>query len=72
MPETAKKFVDEIFTYFETISIDKAEHSLCSYKKWQSLNYHCTSFKKKYVIAYLSLQNEMTICDFVVGKLLKD
>lgn len=59
MPQTAKKFVMII------------EHRLCTYKKWKDLNYRCLTYKKKYVIAYLSHENEVIICDFVSSKLLK-
>ena len=72
MPLAAKKFVDSAFIFFNTISIDTAENRLCSYKRWIDLGYQCVSFKKKYVVAYLSLLNEIIICDFVVAKLLKE
>jgi len=72
MPATAKKFVDEVFEFFETISIDTSDHRLCSYKRWEALGYRCINYNKKYVVAYLSLSNEVIICDFVATKLLKD
>ncbi len=72
MPETAKKFADDVFKFFETISIDMVNHRLCGYARWKDLGYQCVSYKKKYVVAYLSLKKEIIICDFVVAKLLKD
>jgi hypothetical protein len=72
MPLTAKKFVDDAFAFFEKISIDTADHRLCDYKRWQDLGYQCIHYKKKYVVAYLSLSNEIIICDFVAAKLLKE
>ena len=72
MKMTAKKFVDDAFDFFDTISIDTVDNRICSYKRWIDLEYQCVSFKKKYVVAYLSLQNEIIICDFVVAKLLKE
>ena len=72
MPMTAKKFVDDAFDFFDIISIDTVDNRICSYKRWIDLGYQCVSFKKKYVVAYLSLQNEIIICDFVVAKLLKE
>ena len=72
MKMTAKKFVDDAFDFFDTISIDTVDNRICSYKRWIDLGYQCVSFKKKYVVAYLSLQNEIIICDFVVAKLLKE
>jgi len=71
MPLAAKKFVDGVFEFFGLISIDTADHRNCSYAIWKNLGYKCVSYKKKYVVAYLSLQNEIIICDFVVAKLLK-
>ena len=72
MPLTAKKFVDGVFEFFAAISIDSVDNRLCSYARWKDLGYQCVSYKKKYVVAYLSLQKEIIICDFVVAKLLKD
>ena len=71
MPQTAKKFVNEVFKFFEKLSDDIVEYRRCSYKKWKDLNYRCLSYKKKYVIAFLSLEKEIIICDFVSSKLLK-
>lgn len=71
LPSTAKKFVDEAFDFFETLANEKIEHRLCTNTRWRDLNYRCVSYKKKYVVAYLSLQKEIVICDFVSAKLLK-
>ena len=72
MPITAKKFVDGVFDFFDNISIDTADHRLCPYKRWQVLRYRCVNYKKKYVVAYLDLTDEIIICDCVRAKLLKD
>ena len=71
LPQTADKFVDEVFDYFETLADEIIEHRQCSYEKWKDLNYRCVTYKNKYVIAYLSLEKEIVICDFVSSKLLK-
>lgn len=70
LKETAVKFVNETFDFFEKISDDRVEHKPCSYEKWKLLLYRCVPYKK-YVVAYLSLQKEIVICDFVPAKLLK-
>lgn len=71
MPETAKKFVDEAFEFFEKLSDERIEHKPCNYNNlWKYLDYRCVSYKK-YVVAYLSQQYEIIICDFVASKLLK-
>ena len=72
MPDTAKKFIDEVFDFFNHLSIDNTDHRLCSYKRWKDLGYQCIHYKKKYVVAFLSLTSEIIICDFVSSKLLKD
>ncbi len=71
MPETAKKFVDEAFAFFDKISDDKIEYMACRNRVWKRLGYRCINYKKKYIVAYLSLKNEIIICDFVVAKLIR-
>jgi hypothetical protein len=70
LPETAKKFVDEAFRFFEKLSDERIEHKSCIYKRWKDLDYRCVPYKKKYVVAYLSQEKEIIICDFVSAKLL--
>jgi hypothetical protein len=70
LPQTAKKFVDEVFLFFERLSDERIEHKLCSHRRWKDLGYRCGPYKKKYVVAYLSQEKEIIICDFVSGKLL--
>ncbi len=71
MPQTAKKFVRDVFAFFEKLSDDIIEYRPCTYLQWKALKYHCINYKKKYVIAYLSQEKEIIICDFVSAKLLK-
>ncbi len=70
LPQTAKKFVDDAFLFFEKLSDERIEHKPCSYKRWKDLSYRCVPYKKKYVVAYLSQEKEIVICDFVSAKLL--
>lgn len=72
MEITAKKFVDEVYDFFETLGNDFIERRTCPYKHWKELNYKCVGFKKKYVVAFLSLKDKVIICDFVPYKLLKE
>ena len=71
MPATAKKFVTEAFEFFDKLSDERIEHKPCTYSTWKWLDYRSVPYKKKYVVAYLSQQNEIVICDFVSAKLLK-
>jgi hypothetical protein len=71
LPETAKKFVDNAFEFFVQLSDDIMEHKPCTNNLWKDLDYRCITYKKKYVVAYLSQEKEIVICDFVSAKLLK-
>jgi len=71
LPATAKKFIDEAFEYFEKLSDDIAEYRLCTNKKWKGLGYRCANYKGKYVVAFLSLEKEIIVCDFVAARILK-
>lgn len=71
LPTTAKKFTDDVFDYFEKLSYDVAEYRLCTNKKWKGLGYRCANYKQKFVVAFLSLENEIVICDFIAAKALK-
>lgn len=70
MPQTAKKFVDDAFLFFDKISDDRFVRKPCNYNRWETLGYRCVSYKKKYAVAYLSQEKEIIICDFVNAKLL--
>lgn len=70
LPATAKKFVNDAFLFFEKLSDDRIEHRQCVYEPWRKLKYNCVAFRKKYVIAFLSLPKEIIICDFVSAKIL--
>ena len=70
LPQTAKKFVNEVFQFFDKLSDERLVHKPCTYIKWKTLHYRCVPYKKKYVIAYLSQEKEIVICGFVSAKLL--
>ena len=70
LPETAKRFVDEAFAFFEGLSNDIVVHHPCKYPPWKRLDFRCANFKKKYVVAYLNLSNEIIISEFALQKLL--
>ena len=70
LSKTAKKFVDEAFTFFDSLSDARKTHHPCRHEPWLLLNYRCANFKKKYVVAYLDNIDEVIICDFTLQKLL--
>jgi len=72
MPDTAKKYVDDVFSFLERLSVPNVKHRTCEYKKWELLEYCCINYKRKYIVAYLDLSEEIIICDFVPAKLLSE
>jgi hypothetical protein len=70
LPQTAKKFVSDAFEFFNKLSDERIEHRPCTYEVWRNMDYHCVTYKKKYVVAYLSTPNEIVICEFVSSKLI--
>lgn len=63
--------VNDAFDFFGKLSDERVAHNPCNYEIWKMLNYRCVPYKKKFIIAYLSLEKEIVICDFVPAKLLK-
>jgi plasmid stabilization system protein ParE len=70
LPQTAKKFVDEAFKFFDRLSDSVLEHKPCMYEPWRELEYRCVPYKKKYTVAYLSKDKEIVICEFISSKLI--
>jgi hypothetical protein len=62
--------VDEAFAFFHKLGKTKIKHKPCAFVDWSRENYRCANFKKKYVVAYLDLDDEVIICDFALQKLL--
>ncbi|QEH41283.1 hypothetical protein [Chitinophaga sp. XS-30] len=70
LPETAKRFVDEVFLFFDKLSDERLVHRACQHTPWKKLTYRCATFRKKYTVAYLEHSTEIVICEFVPTKLL--
>jgi hypothetical protein len=43
LPETAKKFVDDAFKFFEKLSDSRIKHKPCTFLAWQAEGYRCAS-----------------------------
>ena len=67
---TAKKFVKDAFLFFDNLSDERLIHKPCRYKRWKELKYRCVPYKKKYIVAYISQEKEIIVCEFVAAKLL--
>lgn len=71
MPATAKKFVDDAFAFFDSLSDERFVHRPCTFPAWKALNLRCVNFRKKYVISYLDNKSEIIVCEFALQKLMK-
>ncbi len=69
LPKTAKRFVDESFSFFHKLGNSMVRHKPCNQVVWKEEGYRCANFKKKYVVAYLEMEDEVIICDFALQKL---
>jgi plasmid stabilization system protein ParE len=71
LPKTAKKFVDEAFAFFASLSDERFIHRPCKHQAWKALNLRCVNFRKKYIVSYLDNKSEIIVCDFTLQKNLK-
>ena len=72
LPKTAKKFVDDAFDFFGSLSDDGITRRPCKHPPaWKALNLRCINFRKKYVVSYLDNKNEIIVCEFALQKNLK-
>lgn len=72
LPKTAKKFVDDAFAFFASLSDDRIIHRPCRHPRtWRALNLRCINFRKKYVVSYLDNKSEIIVCEFALQKNLK-
>ena len=71
LPKTAKRFVDEVFAFFESLSDERIIHRPCKHPAWKGLGLRCVNFRKKYIVSYLDNTNEIIICEFALQATLK-
>jgi len=60
--------VDESFAFFHKLGDSRIKHNLYVLA-WKEEDYRCANFKRKYIVAYLDLDDEVIICDFALQKL---
>jgi hypothetical protein len=53
LPMTAKKFVDDAFAFFASLSDERFVHRPCKHPAWKALNLRCVNFRKKYIVSIL-------------------
>src|SRR5260221_1804774 len=66
LPKTAKKFVDEAFTFFASLSDERFIHRPCKHPAWKALNLRCVNFRKMYIVSYIDNQSEILNFEFAL------
>lgn len=68
--ETAEKYTDKIYDFFETIADDKKSYTFCRDFERALLGYKCITYKGKYTVVFIETQKEIIICEFIPSKLI--
>lgn len=68
---TAEKFSDGVYDFLLKISDDRRRFSLCRDAKRSSFGYKCINFRKKYTVVLIESETEITVCEFVLSKLIQ-
>ncbi|MBS1916658.1 MAG: hypothetical protein JST87_10270 [Bacteroidetes bacterium] len=55
---TADKFADAVYDFFLTLSDTRKSHTLCKEPERAALGFKCITFKKKYTVVLLNLQQK--------------
>lgn len=71
MIATAEKFVDRVYDFFEKLGDTRKSYATCRDEKRALLGYKCISYKKKYMVAFIESEEEILICEFISGKLVR-
>ncbi|MCD4790236.1 MAG: type II toxin-antitoxin system RelE/ParE family toxin [Bacteroidales bacterium] len=51
-PENAKRFVDKLHKFGESLGIFPEKYTICRHKQFARKNFHCAVFDKNYVFVY--------------------
>ena len=67
---TAEKFTDEVYDYFLKLTDTNRSYAVCRELKRAALGYKCVPYKNKYTIVFIETDSELTICEFILSKLI--
>ena len=71
MLSTAEKFSDAAYDYIELLTNDTLIHAPCRDPQRNLLGLKCKIFRKNYTIVFFETDKEVTVCEFVISKLIK-
>ena len=64
----AEKFNDEVYDFIEKLGDNRKGYRACREPERDLLGYKCINFRKKYTIAFIELEAEIIVCEFILSK----
>jgi hypothetical protein len=68
--DTAEKYADAIYDFFDYMADDRKVYSLCRDKQRALLGYKCISYRRKYTVVFIETDEEIIVCEFSPSKLI--
>ena len=65
---TAEKFADGVYDYFEKLADSRRNHAICRDPQRTLIGYKCIPYKRKYTVVFLESDSELIICEFIPSK----
>ena len=65
---TAEKFSDDAYDFISKLADNRKGYRSCRDPERESMGYKCISYKKKYTIAFIELDTEIIVCEFILSR----
>jgi plasmid stabilization system protein ParE len=67
---TAEKFNDDAYDFIARLGDSRKRYRTCRDPERATMGYKCIPYKKKYTIAFIELDEEIIICEFILSKMI--
>ena len=64
----AEKFSDDAYDFIENLRDSRKGYRPCRDPIRDAIGYKCIPYKKKYTIAFIELDTEIIVCEFILSK----
>ena len=64
----AEKFTDDVYDFIGQLADNRKRHKPCRDSQRNLLGYKCVSFRKKYTIVFVELDEELIVCEFILSR----
>ncbi len=65
---TAEKFSDDAYDFIAKLGDSRKGYRICRDPERDLIGYKCIAYKKKYTIAFIELDTEIIVCEFIPSK----